>query len=317
MKSFLHTCPLIVLTILTALIVACSMGMQRILPSPVSAEEAGAPVSGAQAPSSAGNASSLVPSSTSSAAPVSSALPQSPAVSSQRPGSSSRGESSGPSSRTTLKPASNLFASQPGQPLFHTVKRDYFGDALFVGDSLTEDLKKYGGLDNASYFYHVGLSVYQLFEHPKPNALTDRTFEQTLRAGRYKKIYIMLGINEMGTGDTAYFARHYSAALSKIRALQPNAVLYIESILPVTAEKSEKDSVFNNPRIRERDAGLRKLANGKNIFYLDVASALENGSGDLPADYSGDDVHLKARYYPLWTNFLLKNAVPYENAAFF
>lgn len=196
------------------------------------------------------------------------------------------------------------------------MNRDYFDDALFVGDSLTEDLGKYGGLDNASYFDHVGLSIYQLFEHPKTDASTGQTFESKLNDHRYRKIYIMLGINEMGTGSTAYFVRHYSAALAQIRKLQPHAILYIESILPVTAEKSKSDSTFNNTRIRERNAGLQKLANGKNIFYLDVASALEDDSGNLPQEYSGDDVHLRAKYYPLWTNFLLKNAVSYNDASF-
>lgn len=306
MKSFLHTCPLVILTILISFMIACSMGMQRISAFPVSSE--GAEASDTQVPPSVGVSSSPVFSRTPSTAPASSASPLPSVASSPASGSSARKQSS--------KPASQRSEPQAGQPLFHAVKQDYFGDALFVGDSLTEDLKKYGGLNNASYFYHVGLSIYQLFEHPKPDAVSGRTFEQTLRGRRYKKIYIMLGINEMGTGNTAYFVRHYSAALSKIRTLQPNAVLYIESILPVTAEKSETDSVFNNPRIRERDESLRQLANGKNIFYLDVASALKDRFGNLPAEYSGDDIHLKAKYYPLWTNFLLNNAVLYEDAAF-
>ena len=310
MKSFLHKCPLIVLTVLSSLAVACSVGVQRVLAMSESIKEAGMFVSSAPVSSSSGvSASSILPQ-VSSAVPVSSSLPQSFTASSAK---------SVPSAQSkNVKPPKKKAVSVPqaGQRVFCTVKQNYFDDALFVGDSLTEDLKKYSGLDNASYFYHVGLNIYQLFETPKTSAITGLTFDRTLRAHQYKKIYVMLGINEMGTGDTAYFVRHYSSALKKIRALQPDAILYIESILPVTAEKSETDSTFSNPNIRERDAGLQKLANGKNIFYLDVASALEDESGNLPQEYSGDDVHLKAKYYPLWTKFLLKNAVPYENAVF-
>jgi hypothetical protein len=308
MKSFLHTCPLIALTILFSLIVAGSMGMRRLLPAQASSGNDAMPASNAPLPSSS-SLSSPPPSST---VPVSSALPRASSTSSEKSVSAARSSSSKP----PQKKAAPSPAPPPKSPLFRAVGQDYFSDALFVGDSLTEDLKKYGGLDNASYFCHVGLSIYQLFEDPKPNALTGLTLDRTLRDGRYRKVYIMLGINEMGTGSTAYFVRHYSAALAKIRSLQPHAILYVESILPVTAEKSEKDSVFNNPNIRARNAGLQTLANGKNIFYLDIASAIADRDGSLPREDSGDGVHLKAKYDALWKNRLLENAVPYENAIF-
>ncbi len=303
MKAFIHACPLIVLTILSALAVACAFGVRQVMALQSSVAEAGTSTSSMPAPSSS------IPS---SSKPQPSSAPPSSTVSSRKPVSSAQVASSRPAS---VAPSYSR-APQPKQPLFHSVKQDYFDDALFVGDSLTEDLGKYGGLDNASYFDHVGLSIYQLFEHPKADASTGQTFESKLNNHRYRKIYIMLGINEMGTGSTSYFVRHYSAALTQIQKLQPHAILYIESILPVTAEKSESDSTFNNQRIRERNAGLQKLANGKNIFYLDVSSALEDDSGNLPQEYSGDDVHLRAKYYPLWKNYLLKNAVPYSDASF-
>lgn len=306
MKSFFHTCPLIVLTVLIAAIVVCSMGLMRIFPSPLPPENNG--ISAANTADSSFS-SAPVASQTPAASSLPSSLPQTSAAS--KPASSAQSESA----RPAAKPESRV-PGETGETPFRPVGKDYFNDALFVGDSLTEDLKKYGNLDNASYFFHVGLNIYQLFETPKPDALKGLTFERTLRNGRYRKIYIMLGINEMGTGNTAYFVRHYSSVLAKVRALQPNAILYIESILPVTAEKSTKDPVFNNPNIRERDAGLRTLANGKNIFYLDIVPAFADKSGNLRSEYSGDDVHLKAKYYYLWRNLLLKNAIPYENAKF-
>lgn len=90
----------------------------------------------------------------------------------------------------------------------------------------------------------------------------------------------------------------------------------MQSILPVAAEKSDEDPVFNNPRIRERNEALKALANGRNIFYFDLAAAFRDESGNLPQKYSGDDVHIKAKYYPLWTDYLLKNTVPCKEAVF-
>lgn len=184
------------------------------------------------------------------------------------------------------------------------VGKDYFDDALFIGDSITEDLMNYGGIGNAKFFCHVGLSVYQLFEHPKTDDATGRTLEQTLRSRHFGKIYILLGINELGTANTDYFVRHYSSAIEQVRRYDPNAVFFVESILPVTEEKSENDKVFTNANIRARNGGLQTLENGRNIFYLDLSPVLNDGAGNLRADYSGDGVHIKAKYYRQLSDYL-------------
>jgi lysophospholipase L1-like esterase len=189
-----------------------------------------------------------------------------------------------------------------------SVNENYFSDALFVGDSLTEGLKEYGHLDSASYFYRVGLSIYQLFEYPKEDAQSGLTFEEMLKQRKYGKIYFLLGINEIGTGTDDYFARHYSAILEKVHDLQPDAIIYIQSILPVTAEKSS-GGVFTNERIRARNLKLEKLADGKNIFFLNVSSGFCDKDGCMPEQYSGDGVHIKAKHYSIWKNYLLTHAV--------
>ena len=291
MKHFLHTCPLIAITLLIYLTAAVFLGAGKALPASASSG-AQSQVSSSAASSASGSAASQV---------------QPPAV----PKAKVSGQNMNVIKTGTASPVQNQ-----QEALFSSADHEYFHDALFIGDSLTEDLRKYGGFDNASFFTHVGLSIYQLFEKPKTDMKTGATLEQMLQNGRYGKIYILLGINEMGTGTTDYFARHYSAALSEIRKLQPKAILYVQSILPVTAEKSAADAIFNNPRIRERNESLKALANNKNIFYFNLASAFQDGSGNLPGEYSGDDVHIKAKYYPLWTAYLMKNAVPYDEAVF-
>ncbi len=303
MKLFLRTCPLIAITLMISFTAAVFLGAGTALAKSVPSESASAGVSSCSPPSSV-PADPVVSTETSSAKECTSAAsrispPQSEA------GVASEGRSADDSSEPETE--RNLFCASD---------RSYFNDALFIGDSLTEDLQKYGGLEGASFFTHVGLNIYQLFEKPQTDAKTGATLRQMLQSHRYGKIYVLLGINEMGTGTTGYFARHYSAALSVIRELQPKAILYVQSILPVAAEKSDEDPVFNNPRIRERNEALRALANGRNIFYFDLAAAFRDESGNLPQKYSGDDVHIKAKYYPLWTDYLLKNTVPSKEVVF-
>lgn len=230
-------------------------------------------------------------------------VPSAPAVSSSAASSKKSAVSATSSSAPTQSSGKARQASS--RP---PVKKSYFSDALFVGDSLTEGLKLYGGLDDASYFSRVELSIYQLFDQPKTDSSTGLTLEQTLRQRQYGKIYILLGINELGTGTTSYFIQHYSAIVSQIRKIQPNAAIYIQSILYVTAEKTQNDPVFSNDTIRTRNNGLKTLADGLHVFYVDVASAAEDGHGNLPDNYSGDGVHLKAKYYSVWVNCLMRNA---------
>lgn len=173
----------------------------------------------------------------------------------------------------------------------------YFDDALFVGDSVTEGQKLYGDLDNAHYFCRVGLTIYQLFEEPKSDEDSGLTLRETLRKRNYGKIFLLLGLNEMGTGTTDYFVRHYSSAVAEIQRLRPDAKIFVEAILPVTKEKSDGDAVFSNPRIRERNAGLKALAAEKKVYFLDLSPAVSDDEGNLRAEFSGDGVHIKARYW--------------------
>ncbi len=292
MKNFLKKCPLVALSIFSALIVAGFQLIQYSAPLPQASESA-----------SSSDASSEVRSQISSAAPLpSSSKPVAkPEVPSRAAGSSSVPEQN----QSTPLPEKKPFKASG----FQKVTADYFSDALFIGDSHTSDLRKYGDLNKASYFSHVGLNIYQLFERPKTDEISGLTLEQTLRKNQYHKIYIMLGINELGTGNTAYFTKHYSSALAKIRELEPNAIIYVQSILYVTAEKSAGDDVFNNKNIRERNSGLKALADNKTVFYLDINSAVDDGHGNLCAKYTGDGVHLKAKYYSLWRDRLLSNAI--------
>ncbi|XOQ47285.1 MAG: hypothetical protein ACFWUD_09775 [Thermocaproicibacter melissae] len=295
MKRILRKCPLIILTLLISLFVGAFIGTGKVMTTSASLTD------------------ELVPSaSVTVAANTVSSLPDGGSSASSSP-------SSAASNATQQTPSGNEPAAKMGQlpnafsqkKSLGAVNPDYFSDALFVGDSLTEGLKEYGHLDSASYFYRVGLSIYQVFEHPKRDAQSGLTLEEMLKRHKYGKIYFLLGINEIGTGTDDYFVHHYASVLQKVRTLQPNAIIYIQSILPVTAEKSS-GGVFSNKRIHERNLKLEKLADGEHIFFLNVSSAFADKDGCLPKQYSGDGVHIKAKYYPIWANYLMTHAVLHQ-----
>ena len=85
-----------------------------------------------------------------------------------------------------------------------TVDASYFDDALFIGDSHTDGFKDYAGLNNADYLCHNGLTVWSAVE--KAEFPGKQTLAQALSGKHYGKIYLMLGINELGTGTAESWA---------------------------------------------------------------------------------------------------------------
>lgn len=193
------------------------------------------------------------------------------------------------------------------------VEDDYFSDALFLGDSRTVGLYKYGVWGETATFYaSTGMTIYKLFgaeivelpEQPDPISV-----EEALQHQSFGKIYIMMGINEVGSGTAESFAQTYGEVIVRLQELQPDAVIYIQSILKVSQARSDKGDYINNEAIQARNDALSQLADGEKVFYLDVNAALCDENGALISDYTFDGVHLKAKYVSLWEEFLRDNAV--------
>lgn len=195
---------------------------------------------------------------------------------------------------------------------YMSVDEHYFDDAVFIGDSRTVGLYDYAGLDNADFYASSGLTVYKLFEEPDGKYKDGNWPENigtALARKQYAKVYLMIGINEMGTGDVDYFMKHYEEAVAHIRQLQPNAIIYLESIMRVTTERSAKGDYINNQGIDERNARIARLADNQTIFYLDVNSVVCDENGGLNPEYTFDGVHLYARYIDIWKQYLMTHAV--------
>ena len=187
-------------------------------------------------------------------------------------------------------------------------------DALFIGDSRTVGLCEYAGMrDRATFYAATSLTIYNVFESPKKVAQLDDgtkvTIEEALSQKQFKKIYIMLGINELGRGTTQSFFTVYADTVNRIRQLQPEAIIFVQGIMRVSGEKSRTDKVFNNAAINERNEALAAMANNQDIFYLEVNDAVCDANGDLVTEYTFDQIHLKAKYYQLWKNYLLGHGI--------
>ncbi len=195
---------------------------------------------------------------------------------------------------------------------FTEVDEDYFTDALFIGDSRTVGLSEYcQPLDERATFYaKVSLTIYGVMDKPFiKKGDSNISVEKALSENQFGKIYIMLGLNEMGTGTVETFAEEYSKVIDRIRELQPDALIFIQGIMHVTEKKSRTDKYFTNERIDERNQALSELADNQTIFYMDMNEAVDDENGNLLAELTFDDVHLKASSYQRWYDFLLGHGI--------
>lgn len=185
----------------------------------------------------------------------------------------------------------------------------YFHDALFIGDSRTVGMRDYMPLEGADYFASVGMSVYNAQSQSNPvNGRGTIDLSTTLQGKRYGKVYIMLGINEIGC-DLNENLRRYNNILEEIRKWQPNAIIFIEANLHVAAARSLYDNCYNNANINHYNQMLAAFADNKTCFYLDVNPIFDDESGCLGAEYTGDNTHVYAKYYAQWNDFLSAHAV--------
>lgn len=204
----------------------------------------------------------------------------------------------------------------PEDVVYLQVEDDYFTDALFIGDSRTVGMYEYGGLkDIATFYAATGLTVRKMFDAEiaeVPDEDEKVSVEEALQENEFAKIYLMLGINEMGTGTVESFMEKYQEAVEYLQELQPDAIIYLQAIMKVSTERSEQGDYINNEGIEERNEEIAKLADNVKVYYLDVNPYICDEDGGMEESYTYDGVHLKAQYTGIWKEFLKAFAVDYS-----
>lgn len=190
---------------------------------------------------------------------------------------------------------------------FVTVDEAWFDDALFIGDSRTVGLHDYTTLsEHADFLCETSLTIHKVLKH---NFKGYGTIEDVLAAKEYGKIYISVGINELGTGTTEMYMEEYTRVVETLHELEPNAKIIIQGIMFVSEKKSNEDKIFNNSNILARNNAIATLADNQQIFYIDVNEAVCDENGHLTEEYTYDQIHLLGRYNDLWKDYLLKHGI--------
>lgn len=207
------------------------------------------------------------------------------------------------------KDASESRELDPEAVPFTKVDDSYFNDALFIGDSRTLGIKEYGQIPQADFFTSTGMSVYNVNDKViNVDGIGDVTLEKLLSSKQYGKIYLMLGINEIGYNRESTIKK-YGGLVSYIHDKEPDSVIFLQANLHVAAGRSDNDDVVNNTNIDNFNKSIIQFIDNRRIFYIDVNVIFDDEKGNLKAECTSDNTHVYAKYYADWVDWLKTKAI--------
>ena len=117
---------------------------------------------------------------------------------------------------------------------------------------------------------------------------------------------MMFGENELGWPDLNLFINKYEQLCRDVWKKQPGAKLFITGIPPVSAAKSASSTTgVTNENIQLYNAQLADLcARTEGVYFISVPEALMTSNGALPAEASGDGLHLNMTYSRYWADHI-------------
>ena len=168
-------------------------------------------------------------------------------------------------------------------------------DLLFIGDSITQ------GWEGA------GKKVWEEF-YGKRNAVNlgiggDRTQHVLWRLEhgnidgiKPKAAVLMIGTNNAGSNTSEQIAKGVKAIVDMLQEKLPETKVLVLAIFPRGANKDDVRRKTNE----EANALIAKLADDKQVFFLDIGPKFLKEDGTLSKEIMPDLLHLNEASYRIW-----------------
>ena len=168
-------------------------------------------------------------------------------------------------------------------------------DLLFIGDSI---IQEWGG---------EGKEVWKKY-YTSRNAVNlgigrDRTQHVLWRLDHGnvdgispKAAVLLIGTNNSWSNSSVQIAEGVEAIVKKLREKLPDTKILVLGIFPRGADVNDIKRKVNNGANRS----ISKLADDKNVFYLDIGDKFLNDDGTLSKEVMPDLLHLNEKSYATW-----------------
>ena len=177
----------------------------------------------------------------------------------------------------------------------------WFDDAVFVGDSVSVKLQNYvesdSMLGDAEFLCAVSLgynnSLWELDRKGNVHPLYKGkkvTVDEGIKQTKKKKVFIMLGMNDIGMG-VDFAIDGMKTLTDRIMEKNPGVQIYIQSVTPMLKNTKRSDQL-NNKNIALFNEQAKEICKQRGYEYIDVASSVDDGHGNLLYDNCGDSGYM-------------------------
>ena len=163
---------------------------------------------------------------------------------------------------------------------------------VFIGNSLVEGLR-IGSNGQNNFICKVGISL------------------DGLKSNYYNKLYnyscdtvvIGMGTNELGYYDESRFKDSYMDLVNHIRSINSDCTVICLSIPPVSQNKSNSSSYFNNSNVKKYNEFIKELCEENNLYFIDNTPFFGEV---LSSKWTGDGIHMSGSVYREWYKFVIE-----------
>jgi lysophospholipase L1-like esterase len=176
-------------------------------------------------------------------------------------------------------------------------------DLVFIGDSITDGWRRGGrSVWNKYYAPHHALNLG--IGGDRTEHVLWRIEHGELDGLKPKAVVLMIGTNNTGKekdgsarNSTAEIIEGVTAVVKSIRSKLPESKLLLLAVFPRGAANAPQRA-----QIKEINAAIAKLADGKQITYLDIGKVFLADDGSIPKTIMPDLLHPNAQGYQLWAD---------------
>lgn len=194
-------------------------------------------------------------------------------------------------------------------PVMGDEPMDYFADAAIVGDSISYILFQwetmYDYLGDPLFLVRGGTGLNGLVRDYKLIFYKGKEtkIDDALGDAQPKKVFIMLGQNDLRYREIEDCMDSWVTLLQRIRAVCPDIEIHIQSCTPEWIKSTSSN--FNNEKIEEYNGILRQFAADNDCFFVDIHYYTVDHLHRMPTDYELDkSIHMNEAGCYAWMQAL-------------
>ena len=189
------------------------------------------------------------------------------------------------------------------------VDSSFFDDAVFIGDSVTLKLSYYaassGELGKATFLTRGSYGVNHAVTDSMLLSFQGREMkvEEAVKATGAKKVFIMLGMNDIALYGIDKTVENWKTLISRIKSACPNVTIYVQSMTPIWT--GGETGGLTNANMDEYNKKLETAVKAAGCQFIHVAPYMKDATGGLATLYCSDSfVHVTDEGSAAWIKVL-------------